>query len=611
MLEKTLKDYAAALAANDRVRTLGIIAGALSAGVRPEDLVAAAFITPGELASTQARYLKGEFERGRFFLELYEKATDLDDAAFMKFAVEGAAALIGSPAGRLRVLSGNCTGDFPPGDPGWPGALAACADSLRAEVRNIPDSVCGRSVCVPVRDEKGSPALILCVCGKDADYDDYDLLQMQLTANEMHKTLCRRAAMAEERRRLERTFRAQAALLGLAKSDFPDLQSALKEILETVSETLGAARVSFWSFSADRSEIVCEDLCSGRGRPHVSGARLRAADYPAYFRALEEGLVIAADDAEADARTREFTHGYLRPHGIASMMDVPVWRRGKMAGLICNEHTGAVRRWYPEEQSFAISVADQLSALMEALERRKAESGLRESEARWKFLLEGVQVIGPDWRYRYLNRTAAEHGRLPAERLVGRTMMEAYPGIEKSAMFALLRECMEKRIPQRMENEFIFENGTSGWFDLRMEPYTDGVIILSYDITAQKRTEAALQESRHWLVLAQETARLGNWELDVATGRMQCSPAAGAIFGLDPQGLGGRFEDLLRAVHPEDRLLVEDTYRKAVRDRLGGYELEHRMAAGGKRVRQKCYLLRDRLGKPARAIGMVMDLGPR
>ena len=53
-------------------------------------------------------------------------------------------------------------------------------------------------------------------------------------------------------------------------------------------------------------------------------------------------------------------------------------------------------------------------------------------------LLEGIQVIGFDWRYLYVNATAAAHGQQTAEHLIGRTMMECYPGFEQTAVFRVL-----------------------------------------------------------------------------------------------------------------------------------------------------------------------------
>jgi len=71
-------------------------------------------------------------------------------------------------------------------------------------------------------------------------------------------------------------------------------------------------------------------------------------------------------------------------------------------------------------------------------------------------MLEGCQIIGYDWRYLYVNAAVIEHSRQSREKLLGHTMMEVYPGIEKTAMFAALQECMQKRTFQFIDNEFVF-----------------------------------------------------------------------------------------------------------------------------------------------------------
>ncbi|MBE0567839.1 MAG: response regulator [Krumholzibacteria bacterium] len=107
-------------------------------------------------------------------------------------------------------------------------------------------------------------------------------------------------------------------------------------------------------------------------------------------------------------------------------------------------------------------------------------------------LLEGCQVVGPDWRYLHVNEAAAEQGRRPRNELLGRTMMEAYPGIETTPMFARLRACMVDRIHQSFENEFAFPDGAQGWFELRFAPVPEGVFILSLDISRRKWAEARI-----------------------------------------------------------------------------------------------------------------------
>lgn len=110
-------------------------------------------------------------------------------------------------------------------------------------------------------------------------------------------------------------------------------------------------------------------------------------------------------------------------------------------------------------------------------------------------LLEGCQVIGFDWRYRYVSDTASMHGRMARAELLGRTMMEVYPGIEDTPMFRALSRSMEERRSARLENQFVYPDGEEAWFDLRFLPVPEGVLVLSLDITEQKQAEAALRRS--------------------------------------------------------------------------------------------------------------------
>jgi len=108
-------------------------------------------------------------------------------------------------------------------------------------------------------------------------------------------------------------------------------------------------------------------------------------------------------------------------------------------------------------------------------------------------MLEGCQIIGRDWRYLYVNDATVRHSRKTKKELLGRTMMEAYPGIEKTAMFAHLRRCMRGRTPILMENEFAFPDGTKGWFELSIQPHPQGIFILSQDVTERKKIDRALR----------------------------------------------------------------------------------------------------------------------
>jgi PAS domain S-box-containing protein len=110
-------------------------------------------------------------------------------------------------------------------------------------------------------------------------------------------------------------------------------------------------------------------------------------------------------------------------------------------------------------------------------------------------IMESVQIIGFDWRYKYINASGAKQNRFAKEELLGFTMMEKYPGIENTELFKCLENCMTERVQHLMETEFAFSDNSTGWFEISMQPVPEGVFILSVDITKRKATQQQLQES--------------------------------------------------------------------------------------------------------------------
>ena len=184
------------------------------------------------------------------------------------------------------------------------------------------------------------------------------------------------------------------------------------------------------------------------------------------------------------------------------------------------EHTVITKRG--EERVFNfhnILVSDEkgntigiLSSGDDVTNRSRKEKALKDLENRLQVslnsMIEGCQIIDNDWRYSYVNDAVAKQGRKTREELLGYTMMQVYPGIEKTEMFHHLRNCMTNRVPHQMDNEFTFPDGSRGWFELRMEPVPEGVLILSMDITKNKEIETEINKYRHRLeeVVTQRTA---------------------------------------------------------------------------------------------------------
>lgn len=153
-------------------------------------------------------------------------------------------------------------------------------------------------------------------------------------------------------------------------------------------------------------------------------------------------------------------------------------------------------RIYPTDDGISIFFHD-------ITPRKKAEHLLTESEKRFRTTLdnlqEGCQIVDLDFQYIYLNSMAEKHNRNTKEMMIGRTMMEVYPGIEELEFFKQLQECNRQRKSHKMQIEFQFADGYIGWYDVNIEPIPEGIFILSSDISEKIKAEQALEQYHNQL----------------------------------------------------------------------------------------------------------------
>ena len=298
-------------------------------------------------------------------------------------------------------------------------------------------------------------------------------------------------------------------------------------------------------------------------------------------------------------------------------LGVPLKVEGTTIGaLVVQSYTERVR--YTERQRNTLQFVSTQVAM--AVERRRQEEALRESEERYRSLstatTEGI-VLHDGGRILEVNDAYLRmFGYDSPGEIVGRSIHDFGPPESVAAVTAAVREGREtpyEAMGLRRDGSTFLAELTGRSATYRGRPVRMTAI---RDITERRRGEAALRASEARLSQAQAIAHLGVWELDLANlddvnaNPLWWSDETYRIFGYEPHAVVVTNDVFFRAVPAADRERIRAAIRESTRTGAP-YYLEHRIVRpdGSERtVREQATMLRDAGGRPVRMMGTVLDV---
>ena len=234
----------------------------------------------------------------------------------------------------------------------------------------------------------------------------------------------------------------------------------------------------------------------------------------------------------------------------------------------------------------------------EHLDKLEHEMTERQRERNWSdsvlaSIAEGVIASNGAGTVTYMNEVA--------EKLTGWTQREAKHQpvgrvfcTVQQASYTLLSSTDRRMIP--------VDYSTSAIRDQQEQEL--GKVIVFRDVTERQIAQQALEASEMRLNASLLAAGAAAWEWNQRTSEIVCSAEFRALTGLRDSGNHVQISTFLSAIHPDDRLPLEEELASAAR-RGEEFRLEYRLLRDGE---IRWLGLMGKLAEPGRIVGIVVDL---
>jgi PAS domain S-box-containing protein len=239
----------------------------------------------------------------------------------------------------------------------------------------------------------------------------------------------------------------------------------------------------------------------------------------------------------------------------------------------------------------------------------------RPDESLWATPAEILESIGEafyavdrSWRLVYINRTAERIWKRTRQELLGRTLASAFPTWEGSESHCAHEQAMATGEPVRIET---LSTVLSLPVEINIYPSPKGLAVYFRDISDRKRAEEQLRDRDATLALAEQSADIGVWDIDLATNTVRGTAPYFRIMGLEPTDAAVPIEAIRALRHPDDGERVVAGFQKALDSGSNTYEMEYRIRRPDGAVRWifgRGRVIRDTGGTPRRYSGIDIDV---
>jgi len=300
--------------------------------------------------------------------------------------------------------------------------------------------------------------------------------------------------------------------------------------------------------------------------------------------------------------------------------DIGEWENNIITGR------GEIRRikWhYSIMRDGAGNIIGTLNSGLDVTEQRKNELLLKESEERFQktflYAPTGVCLISPEGKILQVNKALQSMLGYSEKYLTENNYQQFVHPDDIESILKHIQRLIDGSLPTfGMEARLLHQLGEWIWVLMNVILVRNELgqplnfIFQLQDISDQRRSIKALNESRQQLQLIMDAANDGIWDWSVPDGKIKYNPRYETMLGYIQGSLSHSFKSFMDMVHLEDQDVLRTTYQKVIEGQVDHYVVEYRM-----QCMDSSYLWilergkvaqRDSSGKALRIVGTNTDI---
>jgi len=258
-------------------------------------------------------------------------------------------------------------------------------------------------------------------------------------------------------------------------------------------------------------------------------------------------------------------------------------------------------------------------------DRKLAEGALRESEERFREVVEGTQSfitqVDGNGRFTYVNPIARTLLGIDPEDCIGHLAFDVVHPDDREATMAAFQGWLEQKLTHTtFENRLVSATGEARHFSwsirLHYDDAGDITVIdsIARDVTEQKRAEEALRESEARYTTTLAAVNDGLWDWHVPSGDAYFNPLYYGVLGYEDREFAANYANWRILVHPDDIERVENGLKHAIESGQG-FNIDLRMRIKGGEWKWVCTrgkaIEHDPDGRAVRMVGTLSDVTHR